>query len=123
MTVRADVVEVAARIRANLTPEKAPQLRAILSEQHPADLADAMLFLNEKEDALVFETLTVPEAAEALDEVDASTEARLVRATRSERLAAILGEMPADKGAAVVGAMPGKRSGARAGAPGRGSGA
>ena len=105
MTVREDIVKVAARIRANLAPEKAAQLRAILSEQHPADLADAMLFLNEKEDTAVFKTLTISEAAEALDEVDNSTEARLLQVTSPDRLADILEEMPADKGAEVVGAL------------------
>ena len=106
MTVRADVAEVAAKIRANLAPEKSAELRAVLDEQHPADLADAMLLLNEKEDLAVFQSLAIAEAAEVLDEVDASTMARLLQVTAADRLADILEELPADEGTDVIGALP-----------------
>ncbi|HZO87062.1 MAG TPA: magnesium transporter [Chthonomonadaceae bacterium] len=106
MTVRQDVVEVARQIRANLMPERAEQLRYILQEVHPADLADAMLFLSEQEDAQVFKALDTAEAAEVLDEVDATTEARLVKITSPDRLADILEELPPDEGADVVGGLP-----------------
>ena len=106
MTVRADVAAVAAKIRASLAPEKAAELRAVLNEQHPADLADAMLLLSEKEDTAVFRVLAVSEAAEVLDEVDASTMARLLQVTDTDRLADILEELPADEGTDVIGALP-----------------
>ncbi len=105
MTVRQDVVRLAASIRANLAPEKAAKLREVLQEVHPADIADAMLFLSEREDEQVFKALDTAEAAEVLDEVDAATEARLVRITDHERLADILEELPSDEGADVVGGL------------------
>ncbi len=105
MTVREDVMKVALRIRANLSPNKAAELLAILAEQHPADLADAMLFLSEREDEAVFRVLGIAEAAEVLDEADASTVARLVRITSPDRLADILEELPPDEGADVVGGL------------------
>jgi magnesium transporter len=106
MTVRQDVMEVARQIRANLAPEKEAQLRAVLQAYHPADLADAMLFLSEQEDAAVFQALDTAEAAEVLDEVDAATEARLVGITRPDRLADIVEELPPDEGADILGGLP-----------------
>jgi magnesium transporter len=105
LTVRDDTMELAAEIRRSIATGDVEHLREILHSHHPADLADAMLFLNEKEDRAVFEQLTVAEAAEVLDEVDATTEARLVRFTSPDRLADILEELPADEGADVVGAL------------------
>ena len=105
MTVREDIVKVAAKLRDTLASGKAADLRALLDEQHPADLADAMLFLSEADDTAVFAALAVPEAAETLDEVDASTRLRLLRVTDPERIADILEELPADEGADVIGAM------------------
>lgn len=106
MTVRDDVMNVAQQIRANLGPDKTEALRAILSENHPADLADAMIFLSEQEDIALFKALDTAEAAEVLDEVDATTEARLLKSVSPDRLADILEELPADEGADVVGGLP-----------------
>jgi magnesium transporter len=110
MTVRQDVMEVARQIRDNLAPEKAAQLRAVLQAYHPADLADAMLFLSDQEDAAVFQALDTEEAAEVLDEVDATTEARLVGMTGPDRLAAIVDRLPADEGADILGGLPQERA-------------
>ncbi len=105
MTVRRDVMEVARQIRATLAPEQAAQLREVLQTYHPADLADAMLFLGEHEDTVVFQALDTEEAAEVLDEVDAATEARLIGVTSPDRLADMLEHLPPDEGADVVGGM------------------
>jgi magnesium transporter len=109
MTVRADALAAARGIRENLAPGRVDSLRTILSDLHPADLADAMRFLSEAEDAAVFEMLDPAEAAEVLDEVDASTEARLVRAAAPERLAGILKELPPDEGADVLSTLSSDR--------------
>ncbi len=106
LTAQADTLNVARKIKAHLTPDQAPALRAILTAQHPADLADAMLFLNEQEDLAVFKQLDTVEAAEVLDEVDATTEATLAKATSPEQLAAMLQAMPFDEGADVLSALP-----------------
>ena len=105
MTVRRDVMEVAQQIRATLGPEQAAQLRVVLQTYHPADLADAMLFMSEQEDTAVFQALDTEEAAEVLDEVDAATEARLIGVTSPDRLADMLEHLPPDEGADVVGGM------------------
>jgi len=105
MTVRKDAMEVAQKLRGCLVSEKGAELRALLNEYHPADLADAMLFLSEQEDATLFEALDIAEAAEVLDEVDTTTESRLIKRTDPDRLADILEELPPDEGADVIGGL------------------
>ena len=109
MTVRDDVFAIAAQIRTHLKPADADALRVILDGQHPADLADAMVFLNSDEERKVFALLDNAESAEVLDEVDPTTLANLLDATAPERLAAILAELPADEGADVVQHLPAAR--------------
>ncbi len=103
LTVRQDAMQVAAEIRNLLGPNSESVLRTLLDELHPADLADAMLFLTAKEEKVVFNLLDYAEAAEVLDEVDATTEANLVQGVSAERLARILEEIPSDEGANVLG--------------------
>jgi magnesium transporter len=98
-------MHVASAIRDNLAPGRAPELRALLDDLHPADLADAMLFLSPQEEKVVFNLLDPSEAAEVLDEVDDSTEANLVQGTSADRLADIIEELPSDEGADVVGGL------------------
>jgi Mg/Co/Ni transporter MgtE len=62
-----------------------------------------MIALSDQEDLAVFQALNAAEAAEVLDEVDATTESVLVRATPPDRLAALLTLLPADEGADVLG--------------------
>jgi magnesium transporter len=102
---RSDAIALSRAIRRQLAPERSAELRQTLDQQHPADLADAMLFLEPAEERTVFALLTTAEAAEVLDEVDRATEANLLSGTTSEALARILQELPADEGADVVGGL------------------
>lgn len=104
LSVREDAQQVALQVRANLLAGRETQLRALLDEQHPADLADVMFFLSDDEERRVFSLLDIEEAAEVLDEVDDVTEAKLVGVTSHDKLADILEELPADEGADVAGA-------------------
>ena len=105
LTVREDAMQVAQDIKGKLNPQHSGELRAMLDELHPADLADAMLFLSVTEERIVFSLLDNIEAAEVLDEVDVQTEANLVGAITSDKLADILEELPPDEGADVVGGL------------------
>jgi len=102
LTVKHDAQEVALRIRERLSPERSGELRELLDQQHPADLADAMFFLSEAEDIALFQHLDIAEAAVVLDEVDGSTEDHLIRAISPERLASILENLPYDEATDVV---------------------
>ncbi len=105
LAVRSNAQKVAQTLRQTLGVGKKIQLRALLDQQHPADLADAMFFLNNAEEKVVFDALDAAEAAEVLDEVDDATEANLIRDTSHERLADILEELPSDEGADIVGGL------------------
>lgn len=105
LAVRQDAMQVAADLRANLSSQNTSTLRLLLDELHPADLADAMLFLKPGEKKSVFNLLNTAEAAELLDEVDATTEANLLQGTSADRIADILEELPSDEGADIVGGL------------------
>src|SRR5690242_519419 len=70
LSVRQDAMKVAETIRENLAHDDVSELRLLLDGLHPADLADAMLFLSPQEEKTVFDLLDPSEAAEVLDEVD-----------------------------------------------------
>src|SRR5579859_4425788 len=106
LTAQPDVQQLVTNLRTALAAHDPAGLRAVIEAQHPADLADAMIVLNEHEDLAVFQQLEPAEAAEVLDEVDPLTEAALVRATSVERLAALLDLLPADEATDVVSALP-----------------
>ncbi len=104
LTARSDVEHLANDIRQHLATAQTDQLRALLHAEYPADLADAMSFLNDAEDKAIFDLLDAAEAAEVLDEVDAQTTARLVAGSPPERLTAILCELPPDEATDIVSA-------------------
>lgn len=105
LAVRPDVERLAHAIRHALTSAQNDQLLALLHEQYPADLADAMFFLNDAEDKTIFDLLDAAEAAEVLDEVDAETTKRLVAGASPERLASILCELMPDEATDIAGCM------------------
>lgn len=105
LTVRQDAMVVADTLRRSLVKEDVESLRALLDDLHPADLADAMLFLKPKEKKRIFNLLEAAEAAEVLDELDATTEANLLEGTSPDRIADILEELPSDEGADIVGGL------------------
>jgi magnesium transporter len=104
LAARPDVEKLANDIRQCLASGQTEDLRALLHAEYPADLADAMFFLNDAEDKAVFELLDPAEAAEVLDEVDTETSARLVADSPPERLVSILCELMPDEAADIVGA-------------------
>src|ERR1700693_3150510 len=73
LTARPDVEQLAKDIRQHLATAQTDQLRPLLHAEYPADLADAMFFLNDAQDKTIFDLLDAAEAAEVLDEVDAET--------------------------------------------------
>jgi magnesium transporter len=105
LAARPDVEQLANGIRQHLATAKIDQLRTLLHDEYPADLADAMYFLNDAEDKTVFDLLDAAEAAEVLDEVDTHTKTRLVAGSSPERLADILRELLPDEATDIVGTL------------------
>jgi magnesium transporter len=102
MEVRADVEKLADRIRSLVASGQTAELQEFLHAQYPADIADALYYLNDAEDQTAFEQLDAAEAAEVLDETDGVTLEHLVHSAPPERLAAILVEMASDEAAHVL---------------------
>src|SRR6266571_2861981 len=102
LVARPDVEQLAKDIRQHLATAKIDQLRTLLHAEYPADLADAMFFLNDAEDKTIFDLLDAAEAAEVLDELDAQTTTRLVAGSSPERLASILRELMPDEEADAI---------------------
>jgi magnesium transporter len=103
LTARPDVEQLAKDIRQHLATAQTDQLRTLIHAEYPADLADAMFFLNDAQDKTIFDLLDAAEAAEVLDEVDAETTTRLVRGSSPERLASILRELMPDEATDIAG--------------------
>lgn len=104
MAARTEAEHLANDIRQQLATGKPEPLHTILHAEHPADIADALFFLNDAEDQAVFDLLDAAEAAEVLDEIDTDTRARLVARASPERLASILSELMPDEAADILGA-------------------
>ena len=105
LTARPDVEQFANDLRQHLAANQTEQVQALLHAEYPADLADALFFLNNDEDQAVFDLLDPPEAAEVLDEIDSETTARLVAGSSPERLTSILCELMPDEAADIVSAL------------------
>src|SRR6266699_711821 len=105
LVARPDVEQLAKDIRQHLATAKIDQLRTLLHAEYPADLADAMFFLNDAEDKTIFDLL---DAAEVLDELDAQMTTRLVAGSSPERLASILRELMPDEATDIVGTFDGE---------------
>ncbi len=108
LAARSDDERLALDIRRYIASAQTDQLRTILHAEYPADLADAMFFLNDAEDKTVFDLLEAAEAAEVLDELDEQTMRRLVAGSSPERLAAILRELQPDEATNIVSALDGE---------------
>lgn len=108
LAARPDGERLAKDIRRHIASAQTDQLRTLLHAEYPADLADALFFLNETEDKTVFDLLEAAEAAEVLDEVDMQTMSRLVAGSSPERLAAILCELQPDEATNIMGPLDGE---------------
>lgn len=78
-------------------------LRALLALQHPADIADMLDRLDEREQVRVFRLLTKEKAAEVLDETDLDTTRELLSKLTPEEAGDLLDLLPADDAAEVLG--------------------
>lgn len=102
------VKRLAEQIRSALANNNNKELRGLVDQYYPPDLADAMAFLNDEEDLKLFSVLNVEEAADLLDEVDDCTKELLARNTPPGRLAQIVHALPADEGVDILEYLPAK---------------
>ncbi len=110
LAARDEAKKLAEIIRGCIPASRSGELLAVIADQHPADLADAMYFLSDEEDRIVFEALTIYEAAEVIGEVDGTTRAALAKACTPAKLAEILDVMPPDEGVFVLSGLASDRA-------------
>lgn len=82
------------------------QLRALLHEIHPADIADLMDDLSPESALIIFEQLSLEVASEVLDETGSPMRQELVEKVDDERLAELLEELPMDDAAEFLEDLP-----------------
>jgi len=80
--------------------------RQMVSELHPADIADIISQVSHKEGASFFKGLDVETAAEALSELQPDVQAALITGMDTDKAADIIEEMPPDEAADVLSDLP-----------------
>jgi CBS domain-containing protein/sporulation protein YlmC with PRC-barrel domain len=80
--------------------------RQMVSELHPADIAEIISQVSHKEGALFFKGLDVETAAEALSELQPDVQAAIITGMDTDRAADIIEEMPPDEAADVLSDLP-----------------
>jgi sporulation protein YlmC with PRC-barrel domain/flagellar motility protein MotE (MotC chaperone) len=80
--------------------------RQKVSSLHPADLAEIISEVSQKERTAIFGSLDVDTAAEALHELEPSVQADIIDDMSKERASDILERMPPDEAADVLGDLP-----------------
>jgi len=80
--------------------------RQMVSELHPADIAEIISQVSHKEGASFFKGLDLETAAEALSELQPDIQAALITGMDTDKAADILEEMPPDEAADVLSDLP-----------------
>ena len=80
--------------------------RQMVSELHPADIAEIISQVSHKEGALFFKGLDVETAAEALSELQPDVQAAIITGMDTDKAADIIEEMPPDEAADVLSDLP-----------------
>lgn len=84
--------------------------RQMLSDLHPADIADLISQVSREEGAHLFKDLDIETAAEALSELKPEMQAEIITAMDAEKAADIIEEMPPDEAADVLSDLPTERA-------------
>ena len=80
--------------------------RQMVSELHPADIADIISKVSREEGTHLFKDLDIEIAAEALSELKPEMQADIINAMDTEKAADIIEEMPPDEAADVLSDLP-----------------
>ncbi len=84
--------------------------RQMLSELHPADIADIISQVSHDEGAAFLKNLDVDVAADTLSELSTETQVELIRGMDTEKASDIIEMMPPDEAADVLGDLPAERA-------------
>jgi len=84
--------------------------RQMLSELHPADIADIISQVSHDEGAAFLKNLDVDVAADTLSELSTETQVELIQGMDAEKASDILEMMPPDEAADVLGDLPAEKA-------------
>lgn len=84
--------------------------RQMVSELHPADLADLISQVSPEEGAQFIENLDVETAADAISELETETQTAMISGMETEKAADIVEEMPPDEAADLLNELPAERA-------------
>lgn len=101
-----ELEQIALRIQTALQNNQVEEASTLLQELHPADQADVFQRLNDREQSLVFPTLSIIATAELLEELEDDEVLEAVEDLSIEQLADVLDEMEPDEAADLLGDLP-----------------
>lgn len=84
--------------------------RQMLSEIHPADIADMIEQISHHEGAVFLKNLDVDVAAETLSEMSTEAQVEIIRGMETEKASDIIEMMPPDEAADVLGDLPAEKA-------------
>ncbi len=84
--------------------------RQMLSELHPADIADIISQVSHHEGAAFLKNLDVDVAADTLSELSTETQVEIIRGMDTEKASDIIEMMPPDEAADVLGDLPAEKA-------------
>jgi magnesium transporter len=84
--------------------------RQMLSELHPADLAEIISSVSQKEGATFFNNLDVETAAEALSELEPDVQKDIISGMDKEKASDIIEMMPPDEAADILSDLPAEKA-------------
>jgi magnesium transporter len=94
------------RIEELIDQGRLDQIRAFITDYHPADIADLLDELSQEEAVAVFSLLPVEFASEVLDETGSDVRRKIVEHIDDEQLADLLDELPMDDAAEFLEDLP-----------------
>ena len=97
-------------LHAKLTSIALTVPRQMLSELHPADIADIISQVSHHEGAAFLKNLDVDVAAETLSELSTEAQVEILRDMDTEKASDIIEMMPPDEAADVLGDLPAERA-------------
>ncbi len=97
-------------IRTRIEENAYPDLERLMSEIHPADLADLIEHLESDERLSVFKLLTPERAGEVLKEISSPIQESLTNELDDQAIAHILNELDSDDATDIVSALPRERA-------------
>jgi magnesium transporter len=94
------------KVKSLIARDQLDELRLLVNDVHPADIAEVLDYLSPDETLIVFDLLTDEVASEVLDETRSLVRQDLVEKVDDERLADLLDELPMDDAAEFLDELP-----------------